>query len=105
MSKFILILGASAALLAGAASASSFIATTDTLGASLINTVEGTSDLTSSIGDDKLVLDARDDAARFVASHGEQKGVQLEAALLHIRTQAPAIEATDLELARAILAL
>ena len=104
MLKFLLILGASATLLAGAASASSFIATTDTLGASLINTVEGTSDLTSSIGDDKLVLDARDDAAHFVASHGEQKGAQLEAALVHIRTQAPTIEATDLELARAILA-
>lgn len=104
MLKFLLILGASVTLLAGAASASSFIATTDTLGASLINTVEGTSDLTSSIGDDKLVLDARDDAAHFVASNGEQKGAQLEAALVHIRTQAPTIEATDLELARAILA-
>lgn len=105
MSKRLLILIASATLLAGTASASSFIATTDTLGASLANTVEGTSDLTSSIGDDKLVRDARDDAAHFVASHGAHKGAQLEAALHHIRTQAPAIEANDLELARAILAL
>lgn len=104
MFKFMLVLGASVTLLAGAASASSFVATTDTLGASLANTVEGTSDLTSAINDDKLVLDARDDAARFVASDGEQRGARLQAAFTHIRQQAPAIEASDLELARAILA-
>lgn len=105
MSKRLLILAASITLLAGTASASSFLATTDTLGASLVNSVEGTSDLTSSIGDDKLVRDARDDAASFVASDGMQKGALLEAALHHIRTQAPALEASDLELARAILAI
>lgn len=105
MSKRLLILAASVTLLAGTASASSFLATTDTLGASLVNSVEGTSDLTSSIGDDKLVRDARDDAASFVASDGMQKGAQLEAALHHIRTQAPSLEASDLELARAILAI
>lgn len=105
MSKRLLILLASATLLAGTASASSFLATTDTLGASLANTIEGTSDLTSSIGDNKLVRDARDDAASFVASNGMQKGAQLEAALRHIRSQSPALEASDLELARAILAL
>lgn len=104
MFKSLLILVASATLLAGTASASSFIATTDTLGASLMNTVEGTSDLTSSINDDKLVLDARDDAARFVASNGAQRGARLQAALVHIRHQAPDIAATDLELAQAILA-
>lgn len=103
MSKVLLILAAT--LLASTASASSFIATTDTLGASLANTVEGSSDLTSSIGDDKLVRDARDDAASFVASNGTHKGAQLEAALRHIRTQAPALQASDLELARAILSL
>ena len=103
MSKALLILAAT--LLASTASASSFIATTDTLGASLANTVEGSSDLTSSIGDDKLVRDARDDAASFVASNGTQKGAQLEAALRHIRTQAPTLQASDLELARAILSL
>lgn len=103
MSKVLLILAAT--LLASTASASSFIATTDTLGASLANTVEGSSDLTSSIGDDKLVRDARDDAASFVASNGTQKGAQLEAALRHIRIQAPGLQASDLELARAILSL
>ncbi|MCQ4319037.1 DUF2388 domain-containing protein [Stutzerimonas stutzeri] len=105
MFKTLLIVAASATLLAGTASASSFVATTDTLGVSLANTAEGTSDLTSSVNDDKLVLDARDDAARFVASDGEQRGAQLEAALVHIRSQAPTLEASDLELARAILAL
>ena len=103
MSKVLLILAAT--LLAGTASASSFIATTDTLGASLANTVEGSSDLTSSIGDDKQVRDARDDAAQYIASHGAHKGAQLEAALLHIRAQTPGLEATDVELAQAILAL
>ncbi|OCX12192.1 holliday junction resolvasome, helicase subunit [Stutzerimonas xanthomarina] len=104
MFRLLLILATSVTLLAGTASASSFIATTDTLGASLMNTVEGTSDLTSSLNDDKLVLDARDDAARFVASAGEQRGARLQAALAHIRHQAPSITANDLELARAILA-
>lgn len=104
MLKFLLILGASTTLLAGTASASSLVATTDTLGVSLANTVEGTSDLSSSFGDDKLVREARDDAAQFVASAGAQRGAQLEAALLHIRTQVPSLQASDLELAGAILA-
>lgn len=104
MFRTLLILGTAATLMAGTASASSFIATTDTIGASLANTVEGTSDLTSSINDDKLVLDARDDAARFVASAGEQRGARLQAALLHIRQQAPSTQASDMELAQAILA-
>lgn len=104
MSRLLLPLAALSLLLAGTASAGSFTGTIDAIGASLINTVEGTSDLTSSIGDDKVVLDARDDAARFVASNGEQRGAQLEAALGHIRSQAPALQASDYELAEAILA-
>ncbi|MEE7546200.1 DUF2388 domain-containing protein, partial [Xanthomonas sp. Kuri4-1] len=43
----------------------------------------GTSD--SSSGDDKVVLDARDDAAGFVASDGRIRGARLEAALLQLR--------------------
>ncbi|MFV0454429.1 MAG: DUF2388 domain-containing protein [Pseudomonas sp.] len=103
MFRFLLILGTSATLLAGTASASSFIATTDTIGASLANTVEGTSDLSSS-NDNKLVRDARDDAAHFVASAGEQRSARLQAALDHIRQHTPSINASDLELAQAILA-
>lgn len=104
MSRLLLPLATATLLLAGTASAGSFTGTIDAVGASLINTVEGTSDLTSSIGDDKVVLEARDDAARFVASDGEQRGAQLEAALGHIRTRAPALQASDRELAEAILA-
>ena len=103
MSRLLLPLATATLLLAGTASAGSFTGTIDAIGASLINTVEGTSDLTSSIGDDKVVLEARDDAARFVASDGEQRGAQLEAALGHIRTRAPALQASDRELAEAIL--
>ncbi|SDS33532.1 conserverd hypothetical protein [Halopseudomonas sabulinigri] len=89
--------------LSGLASASSFIATTDTIGASLANSVEGTSDVSSG-GNDKVLLQAQDDAASFVASGGAIRGVRLEAALAHIRQQQPALSATDMQLAEAILA-
>lgn len=85
--------------------ASSFVGTTDTIGASLANTVEGTTNITSSVGDDKVVLEARADAASFVASQGDIRGVRLEAALNHIRAELPQIQASDMQLAEAILAL
>lgn len=60
----------------------------------------------SSSGDDKVVLQARDDAASFVASDGRIRGVQLEAALRHLREHdADARRASDMQLAQAILAL
>ena len=56
--------------------------------------------------DDKVVLQARDDAASFVASDGRIRGVQLEAALRHLREgNAGAQRASDMQLAQAILAL
>ena len=56
--------------------------------------------------DDKVVLQARDDAASFVASDGRIRGAQLEAALRHLRERnADALRASDMELAQAILAL
>lgn len=59
----------------------------------------------SSSGDDKVVLAAREEAAGFVATAGAVRGVRLQAALLHLREQgAVAADASDLELARAILA-
>src|SRR5690606_41449837 len=70
-----------------------------------VNSIEGTSDATSSIGNDKVVLDARDDAASFVASGGETRGGQLGAGLQHIPEQLPELQATDMQLAEAILAL
>lgn len=105
MKRLTLVLGLAVLGLAGGAQASSFIGTTDAIGGSLVNSIEGTSDATSSIGNDKVVLDARDDAASFVASGGETRGVQLEAALQHIREQLPELQATDMQLAEAILAL
>ncbi|MGX5730288.1 DUF2388 domain-containing protein [Pseudoxanthomonas beigongshangi] len=60
----------------------------------------------SSSGDDKVVMQARDDAASFVASEGRIRGARLEAALRHLRERdASAREATDMALAQAILAL
>jgi uncharacterized protein (TIGR02448 family) len=60
----------------------------------------------STSGDDKVVLQARDDAASFVASNGQIRGVQLEAALRHLRERdAVAQRASDMQLAQAILAL
>ena len=59
----------------------------------------------SSSGDDKIVLDARDDAAAFVASDGAIRGARLEAALLHLRERdAAQRDASDLALARTLLA-
>lgn len=95
--------GAAALLsLSSLASASSFIGTTDMIGSALVGTSESTTNLTS--GDDKVVLAAREDAASFVASAGEIRGAQLESALQLIRAKAPALQASDLELAEAILA-
>jgi uncharacterized protein (TIGR02448 family) len=60
----------------------------------------------SSSGNDKVVLQARDDAASFVASDGRIRGAQLEAALRHLREHnAGARLASDMQLAQAILAL
>ena len=60
----------------------------------------------STSGNDKVVLQARDDAASFVASDGRIRGAQLEAALRHLReSDAGARRASDMQLAKAILAL
>lgn len=59
----------------------------------------------STSGDDKVVLQARDDAASFVASDGRIRGAQLEAALRLLRERdGVARTASDLQLAQAILA-
>lgn len=60
----------------------------------------------SSSGDDKVVLQARDDAASFVASDGRIRGARLEAALRQLRERnGRARSASDMQLAQAILAL
>jgi uncharacterized protein (TIGR02448 family) len=99
-------LGFSALLvLASSATASSFVATTDTLGGAVMGTSDATSDASSALRDDKIVLAARSDAASFVASQGAIRGVQLQAALDSIRRRVPqAQHASDQVLAEAILA-
>lgn len=92
-------------LACGPALASSFIASTDTLGASLANSAELSSDASSSMRDDKRMLAARDDAASFVASNGALRGARLEAALQSLREQPWARAHDDQQLARAILTL
>lgn len=59
----------------------------------------------SSSGNDKIVREAREDAASFVASQGQLRSARLEAALRVLREHDPrARQADDLELARKILA-
>jgi uncharacterized protein (TIGR02448 family) len=93
-----------ALLLSTAASATSFVVTTDTLGSLLAGSTDTSVDVSSSLVDDKIVLAARDDAASFVASQGSIRGARLEAALQHVRQQLPGLVADDLRLAEAILA-
>lgn len=105
MPRFSLLVGAGLLALTTHASATSFVVTTDTLGSLTANASESTSDISSSFDDDKIVLAAREDAASFVASDGTIRGARLEAALRHIRQQAPQVQGDDLQLARAILIL
>ena len=62
-------------------------------------------DVSSSFRDDKIVREARDDAATFVGSAGEIRGARLENAFQHIRQLAPQLQASDAQLAQAILAI
>ena len=88
------------------ATATSFIGTTNAVGNVLVEIAEAVGGSTAStFGSNKVVLDARDAAASFVGSDGQVRGVNLEAALGHIRHQMPELEATDMQLAEAILAL
>ena len=64
-----------------------------------------TSKVTSAPFDHKLIRAAQDDAAVFVASEGTIRGVKLESAFEAIRQQAPQLQATDAQLAQAILTI
>lgn len=54
--------------------------------------------------DNKLVIPAREDAGSFVASDGAIRGPYLEALLKQLRAEQPQLQASDMELASAILA-
>ena len=59
----------------------------------------------SSSGNDKIVREAREDAASFVASDGRIRSARLESVLRHLRERdASAKMASDRQLALAILA-
>lgn len=74
-----------ACLFADIGQATSLVISTDITMSLALSTTEGSSKATSSFKDDKLVLAAKTDAAAFVASAGEIRGAQLEAAMRHIR--------------------
>ncbi|MDT4871952.1 hypothetical protein D3C81_1176250 [compost metagenome] len=96
-----------AALLSCASSAfaTSFVVTTDMTVSVTAATSDATTGVSNSFKDDKIVLEARDDAASFVASQGEIRGAHLEAAFKHIRGKMPTLAADDLQLAKAILTI
>jgi len=75
----------------------------DSLLASSVASTYVASQVTSAPFDNKLILDSRDEAARFVASDGEFRGARLESALRWLRENQPQLAASDLELAEAIL--
>ncbi|WP_238961767.1 DUF2388 domain-containing protein [Pseudomonas sp. AF32] len=54
--------------------------------------------------DHKLIVAAQDDAGSFVASDGNIRGPYLEAAMQKVRADNPGLQASDMELANAILA-
>jgi uncharacterized protein (TIGR02448 family) len=101
MIRLLLISALLACSAAAPAFAGSFAGTT--AGTSAAGTSESSG---SSSGDDKVVMQARDDAASFVASDGRIRGAQLESALRYLRGKnADARRASDMQLAQAILAM
>ncbi len=82
-----------------AGSAMAFDVTT----AAVVRTSYVSSQLTSAPFDNKLIAEARDDAAGFVASEGQLVAARLQAALSRLRQEHPELAASDLELAEAIL--
>ncbi|WP_433738059.1 DUF2388 domain-containing protein [Pseudomonas putida] len=93
-------------LLADVAQAHTLVATSNMLIRATQRTLDFTSDTTTSIRDSKIVREAQDDAASFVATNGDIRGAHLEAAIDMLRTRVPeARDASDQALAEAILAL
>ena len=54
--------------------------------------------------DHKMIVAAQDDAGSFVASDGAIRGPYLEAAIQKVRSDNPDLNASDMDLANAILA-
>lgn len=93
-------------LLAGVAQAQTVVQTSNIIVNAFGRTIDFTSDTTTSIRDSKVVIQAKDDAASFVATGGDIHGSQLDAAFDTLRARVPeARDASDQVLAEAILAL
>ncbi len=105
MTRLRLLCAATLLTAAASAQATSLVVTTDAIVGALRATSDATSDATSSLRDDKIVRAARDDAASFVATDGAIRGVKLESAFDTIRRVAPQLQASDAQLAQAILAI
>lgn len=59
--------------------------------------------LYSTFKDHKLIVPARDEASSFVASGGQIRGAYLESVMQKVRQDNPGLQASDEELAQAIL--
>ncbi|MDE1167555.1 MAG: DUF2388 domain-containing protein [Pseudomonas sp.] len=93
-------------LLADVAQAHTLVETSNIIVRAFGRSINFTSDTTTSVRDSKVVVEAKDDAASFVASNGDIRGSQLEAAFATLRTRVPEAQgASDQDLAEAILAL
>lgn len=100
------LLAATLCLGATSVQAQTLVATSNIVIRALERSFDFTSDTTTSVRDMKVVRAARDDAASFVASKGDIRGAELEAAFATLRERLPeARSASDQELAAAILAL
>lgn len=77
-----------------------------TIGITLMTTILPTASSEASSGKSdksKLIVNAKNDAATFIASNGEVRGVYLEAAFNELRKDIPSSQANDTQLAQAIL--
>ncbi|QXI25586.1 DUF2388 domain-containing protein [Pseudomonas vanderleydeniana] len=97
MRRVVLVLSVAVLLPAGYAMArvdAGDVATSAGISASLYSTFKK---------DKKMVAPSRDDASSFIASGGAIRGAYLEAALKQIRQDHPGLQASDQDLAEAIL--
>lgn len=79
-----------------------------TLGATIMTTVFPTATSEASSGRSKkakVLINAKNDAALFIASKGQVRGVYLESAFNQLRKNIPTSQADDNQLAQAILSL
>jgi len=92
--------------LADVAQAQTLVQTSNIIVRAFGRSIDFTSDTTTSVRDAKVVLQAKEDAASYVASKGDIRGAQLESAFATLRAHLPQAQgASDQALAEAILAL